>query len=107
MEGLSASKSGLLFDAIAASQGFYCNPVRDGARSRVNVPIRVCNGTGPSSDLEAKFVKEAEKAKIISIKGHRSVGGLRASLYNAVSVQDTKVLIDFMTKFLAENTVEL
>lgn len=107
MEGLSTTKSGLLFDAIAASQGFYYNPVQNGARSRVNIPIRVCTADGPSSELEAKFVKEAEKAKIISIKGHRSVGGLRASLYNAVSVDNTKFLIDFMTKFLAENTVEL
>lgn len=106
MTGLCATKSGLLFDAINASQGFYCNSVLTGFRSRVNVRFRICNADGPCSELEAKFVKEAEKAKIIHIRGHRSVGGLRASLYNAVSVKHTKVLIDFMTRFMAENHVE-
>lgn len=103
MAELCATKSGLLFDAIQVSQGFYCNPVLDGVRSRVNVPIRIFNGNSPSTELEAKFVEEAKKKNIFQIKGHRSVGGLRASLYNAVSVSDTKVLIAFMTKFMAEN----
>jgi phosphoserine aminotransferase len=106
MAKLSATKSGLLFDAIQASQGFYSHPVLNGVRSRVNVPIRISNGNSPSTELEAKFVKEAEQAKIFQVKGHRSVGGLRASLYNAVSVEDTKVFIEFMTKFMAENHLE-
>lgn len=107
MAALSASKSGLLFDAINTSRGFYHMPVLNGSRSRVNVPFRISTNSGPSTDIEAKFVKEAEKAKIIHIQGHRSVGGFRASLYNAVSVADTKILINFMTKFMAENNIEL
>lgn len=107
MEGFSATKSGLIFDIINSSLGFYHLPVMEGVRSRVNIPIRICNANGPSSELEAKFVKEAEKAKIIHIKGHRSVGGLRASLYNAVSVSDTKFLVTFMAKFMAENNLEV
>lgn len=103
----SATKSGLLFDAINASQGFYRIPVSIGFRSRVNIPIRVYDANGPCVDLEKKFIKEAKDAKIIHINGHRSVGGLRASLYNAVSVKDTRILIAFMTKFMAENNIEL
>lgn len=106
MARLCTTKSRLLLNAIQASQGFYCNPVLNRVQSRVNIPIRICNGSGPSTELEAKFVEEAEKAKIFQVKGHRSVGGLRASLYNAVSVGDTKVFIDFMTKFMAENHLE-
>ena len=81
-------------------------PVVNGARSRVNVPFRVCTAGTPDPEIEKKFLEEAEKAKIIHIKGHRSVGGLRASLYNAISVANTKVLIDFMMKFMIENNIE-
>ncbi len=106
MAALSAKKSGLLYDAVAASQGFYHLPVLNGARSRVNVIIRVCNSSGPITALEEKFIEEAKKAKIIHINGHRSVGGLRASLYNAVTVENTKVLVVFMKKFMMENGIE-
>ena len=106
MTTLSGTKCDLLFKVINESRGFYQMPVMNGARSRVNVPFRVCSATGPDPDLEKKFIEAAEKTNIIHIKGHRSVGGLRASLYNAVSVADTKVLIDFMTKFMVENNVE-
>lgn len=81
-------------------------PVVNGARSRVNVPFRIYSGDDPNPDLEKKFIEAAEKAKIIHIKGHRSVGGLRASLYNAITVANTQVLVDFMAKFMVENSVE-
>ena len=106
MAALSASKSSLLYDLVAESQGFYLPPVLPGARSRVNVTLRICNSHGPSPDLEKKFVEEAKKAKIIHVNGHRSVGGLRASLYNAVTLENTKVLVAFMKKFMVENSVE-
>lgn len=106
MAALSAKKSGLLYDFVSASQGFYHPPVLAGARSRVNVTMRICNSSGPSTGLEEKFVEEAKKAKIIHINGHRSVGGLRASLYNAVTVKNTEVLIAFMKKFMVENCSE-
>lgn len=106
MAAHSASKSNLLFDAIQESQGFYHIPVLSGFRSRVNITFRVCNGNGPSTDLEAKFAKEAEKEKIIHVTGHRSVGGMRASLYNAVNIEDTKALVDFMIRFMKNNQIE-
>lgn len=106
MAAQCATKSGLLFDAINASQGFYHMPILEGSRSRVNVSFRICTTNGPDTDMEEKFIRAAENAKIIHIKGHRSVGGLRASLYNAVTLENTKVLIEFMMKFIAENNVE-
>ena len=106
MAELSAIKSSLLHNAIAASQGFYHLPVLNGARSRVNITMRICDSNGPSPELEKKFVEEAKKAKIIHINGHRSVGGLRASLYNAVTVTNTEVLVAFMKRFMGENCIE-
>lgn len=106
MAAVCDKKSNLLFKVINESKGFYQMPVVNGARSRVNVPFRVCCASGPDPDLERKFVEAAEKANIIHIKGHRSVGGLRASLYNAVSVTNTQVLIDFMVKFMVEYSIE-
>lgn len=102
MASLSANKSDLLFEIINSSKGFYRIPVVVGMRSRVNITFRVCNGNGPSAEMEQKFIKEAEENKIIHIRGHRSVGGCRASLYNAISLADTKVLVDFMTKFMTK-----
>lgn len=106
MAAMSGTKFGLLFKVINESRGFYQMPVSNGARSRVNVPFRVCTASGPDPDLENKFVKAAEKAKIIHIQGHRSVGGMRASLYNAVTIANTQVLVDFMVKFMAEHNIE-
>ena len=57
-----------------------------------------------AAEVEGKFIKEAAEANIVHIKGHRSVGGLRASLYNAVTVQDTQYLINFMEKFMSNNS---
>ena len=65
----------------------------------MNVPFRVRS----DAELEAKFVAESTAAGMISLKGHRSVGGIRASLYNAVSLDDTITLVEFMKKFHAEN----
>ncbi len=55
-------------------------------------------------DLDAKFVKEAKEAGFVNIKGHRSVGGMRASIYNAMPVEGVEALVDFMKKFESENT---
>ena len=57
----------------------------------------------PSEELEAKFVSEATKAGLVGLKGHRSVGGIRASLYNAVSLEDVSALVSFMESFAAKN----
>ena len=100
----SSTKSGMVFEIINASQGFYSLPVEPSVRSRVNVPFRIVKGEGPSEDLEAKFLREAQEQGLVQLKGHRSVGGLRASLYNAISKEETKRLIDFMRGFMERNS---
>ena len=98
MEKINREKSGLLYDYIDQSD-FYRNPVRKKEeRSVANIPF-----VSPSEELDAKFVKEATAAGFKNIKGHRSVGGMRASLYNAFPRQGVVDLIEFMKKFAAEN----
>jgi phosphoserine aminotransferase len=88
------AKAGLLYDAIDASGGFYRGHAQPGSRSRMNVTFRL-----PSEDLEKAFVKEAGAADLAGLKGHRSVGGLRASIYNACPVESVRALVEFMADF--------
>ena len=90
-------KAGLLYDFIDNSSLFK-NYVQKEYRSIMNVPFV----TG-SEELDAKFVKEAGEAGLVSLKGHRLVGGMRASIYNAMPVEGVKALIEFMKKFETEN----
>ena len=90
-------KAGLLYDFIDNSS-FYTNKVVKEDRSIMNVPF-----TTPNADLDAAFIKEASQNGFLSIKGHRLVGGMRASIYNAMPVQGIKDLIEFMKKFEEEN----
>ena len=90
-------KAGLLYDFIDNSD-LYHNYVNKGDRSLMNVPFV----TG-DKDLDAKFVAEAGKNGLLSIKGHKLVGGMRASIYNAMPVEGVKALIEFMKKFELEN----
>jgi phosphoserine aminotransferase len=87
-------KAALLYRAIDDSGGFFRGHARPDSRSRMNVTFRL-----PSEDLEAAFVKEATAAGLDGLKGHRSVGGLRASLYNALSVASVEALVEFMADF--------
>ena len=103
MSNAAVKKCDLLYNAIDKSDGFYNMVVSNGVRSRVNIPFRINSNGKTDPELEAKFIKEASEANIVHIKGHRTVGGLRASLYNAVSVEDTMYLIDFMSKFAKNN----
>lgn len=90
-------KAGLLYDFIDNSS-LYRNNVQKEYRSIMNVPFV----TG-SEELDAKFVAEATKAGLVSLKGHRLVGGMRASIYNAMPVEGVRALIEFMKKFETEN----
>lgn len=90
-------KAGLLYDFIDSSS-FYTNNVVKKYRSIMNVPFV----TG-STELDAKFVSEAKANGLVSLKGHRLVGGMRASIYNAMPVEGVEKLIDFMKKFELEN----
>jgi len=98
MERLAIRRSGLVYDAIAASNGFYTCPVAEDARSRMNVVFRIKDG---DADLEAAFIKEADEAGLHTLAGHRSVKGVRASLYNAMPMEGAEALVAFMKKFAA------
>ena len=99
MQARAAERSGLLYNYIDSSDGYYVNRVEARYRSKINVPFRVCS----NDELEAKFIAEAAKANLIELKGHRSVGGCRASLYNAMPVEGVLALIAFMTQFKERN----
>ncbi|MBK4987384.1 3-phosphoserine/phosphohydroxythreonine transaminase [Pseudomonas sp. S36] len=88
------TKASLLYSVIDASEGFYRNPVQAPYRSINNVPFRLADPV-----LEAAFLRQAEEAGLHGLKGHASVGGLRASLYNAVSVDAVAALCAFMQAF--------
>ncbi|HHT06448.1 MAG TPA: 3-phosphoserine/phosphohydroxythreonine transaminase [Hydrogenispora sp.] len=91
-------KAALIYDAIDQSSGFYQGHAEKNSRSLMNVTFRL-----PSTELEEKFVREATDQGLVGLKGHRSVGGLRASIYNAMSYEGCKALADFMKDFLAKN----
>ena len=97
MAKINREKAALLYDYIDES-GFYTNPVAKEYRSIMNVPF-----VTRSKDLDAQFVKEAGENGLVSIKGHRLVGGMRASIYNAMPIEGVKALIAFMQKFAAEH----
>ena len=98
-EELSKRKSSLLYDYVDGSGGYYTNPVDVPMRSTVNVPFRIkCD-----EKYEAKFLKEAQAEGLIELKGHRTVGGCRASLYNGMPLEGVEALVSFMKKFKDEN----
>lgn len=82
MEKRSAEKSRMVYKVIDDSRGFYTCSVPVHVRSRVNISFRVRNG---DEKLEALFLEQAKKRNMIELKGHRSVGGIRASLYNVMA----------------------
>jgi phosphoserine aminotransferase len=98
MQKINEEKARILYDAIDSSGGYYNNPVEKDARSRMNVVFRL-----KSEELEEKFVKEAKAAGIIGVKGHRSVGGIRFSIYNANLVENVAKSVDFMKDFQKKN----
>ena len=97
IEKVNIEKAQLLYDLIDNSK-LYKNNVRKDCRSRMNVPFV----TG-DADKDAQFVKEAAKEGLVNIKGHRLVGGMRASIYNAMPIEGVQKLCAFMKKFEAEN----
>ncbi len=94
LERRSQEKSRLVYDAIEGSDGFYRSPVDPAVRSHTNVVWRL-----PDEELEARFVAEAAAAGMVGLKGHRSVGGIRASLYAATELTSVEELVGFMGKF--------
>ncbi|KAJ6669583.1 hypothetical protein lerEdw1_000132 [Lerista edwardsae] len=99
MDKLSQIKSQMVYDIIDKSNGFYVCPVERKNRSRMNVPFRIGSIKGDEA-LEKKFLDKAIEQNMLSLKGHRSVGGIRASLYNAVTIEDVEKLSAFMRSFM-------
>ncbi|MSP63923.1 MAG: 3-phosphoserine/phosphohydroxythreonine transaminase [Myxococcales bacterium] len=98
IERWNREKAGLLYGAIDGRPDFFRCPVERASRSVMNVVFRL-----PSEALEEKFVSEAKKRRMIGLKGHRSVGGIRVSLYNAATVEWVTVLVGFMDEFARAN----
>lgn len=95
---VNAEKARLLYAAIDESEGFYTNPVDPDCRSAMNVPFVLAN-----AELDAAFLAESKAAGLASLKGHKSVGGMRASIYNAVSLEAVQALVAFMNDFAKRN----
>ena len=93
------AKARKLYEAIDAG-GYYRCPVEKASRSKMNVVFRVAGG---DEAVESKFAKEAEAAGLVGVKGHRSVGGMRISLYNAVEQEAVDTLVSFMKEFERKN----
>ena len=102
--GLSAvakrnqAKAGLVYKTIDESGGFYRGHARPPARSMMNIPFRL-----PTEQMEEAFASESKKNGLIGLKGHRSVGGMRASLYNALDLKASEALTSFMREFQKKN----
>lgn len=88
------AKADLLYEAIDESGGFYRGHAQPASRSRMNVTFRL-----PSEELDKEFLKGAGEADLTGLKGHRSVGGLRASIYNACPIESVRTLVELMTDF--------
>ena len=99
MDKRAARRSEIVYRAVDSSGGWYRSPVDPASRSRMNVVFRL-----PSEELEEKFLGEAGKAEMSGLKGHRSVGGCRASMYNAMPIEGAERLAQFMADFKQRNS---
>ena len=97
MEKINKEKAALLYDFIDNSKLFK-GTVDIESRSLMNVPFIL-----PNDELNSKFIAEAKSKGFVNLKGHRTVGGMRASIYNAMPVEGIKKLVEFMGKFEIEN----
>jgi len=102
MNRRAVQRSSMVYEVIDNSNGFYVNHVNPKYRSRLTVVFRVGGASGDES-LEKKFVTEAGKLGMIQLKGHRSVGGIRASMFNAMTIDEVKTLQSFMISFMNKN----
>jgi phosphoserine aminotransferase len=98
MEARNLEKANLIYDVIDGSNGFYRGFAEKGSRSIMNVTFTLA-----SEELEKQFIKESEAKGFVGLKGHRSVGGLRASIYNAVTPESVRALAEFMRDFQSRN----
>ena len=97
MERINREKARILYDFLEESS-MFTSPVQKESRSIMNIPF-----ISPSDELDAEFVKKAKSAGLETLKGHRSVGGMRASIYNGMPVEGVKALVQFMKEFENEH----
>lgn len=102
IEKRNEEKAKVLYDAIDAT-GYYGSPIQKQDRSLMNVVFRIKPGTPDSEKLEEAFIKEAKAAGLVELKGHRAIGGLRASIYNAHPLEGVNALAQFMREFERKN----
>jgi phosphoserine aminotransferase len=98
MEQRNIAKAALLYDYLDSSD-FYVNRINKANRSRMNVPFFLRDET-----LNSAFLAEARERGLLQLKGHKSVGGMRASIYNAMPVEGVQALVKFMQEFAAKNS---
>jgi len=98
VEKVNIAKKDLLYGAIDTQADYYKGTVEKASRSWSNVTMRL-----PTEALEDKFIADAKERRLLGMKGHRSVGGIRFSIYNAVSLDDIKKTVDFMERFRKAN----
>lgn len=103
MNQLAENKANLVYETIDHSNGFYTNSIENNVRSRVNIPLRIVTNGTVNEKLESVFLSEAVKSNLIELKGHRAVGGIRISLYNGISLEETNQLVQFMRTFQQNN----
>ena len=94
MHARARAKADLLYDILDETPMFYRGHARVDSRSLMNVTFRL-----PSEELEARFVAEAAERGLVELKGHRSIGGIRASIYNAMPLEGVEALAAFMREF--------
>ncbi|KAL0101540.1 hypothetical protein PUN28_018990 [Cardiocondyla obscurior] len=100
MQNFARKKSNKIYDVIDKSGGFYVCPIERSSRSKMNIPFRIKNG---DEELEKEFLSGAASRGMLQLKGHRSVGGIRASLYNAVTEEEAEILANYMKWFYNEH----
>ncbi|KAK2355664.1 phosphoserine aminotransferase 2, chloroplastic [Trifolium repens] len=98
VEKKNKKKAEILYNAIDESNGIFRCPVEKSARSSMNVPF-----TLEKSELEGEFIKEAAKENMVQLKGHKSVGGMRTSIYNAMPLAGVEKLVAFKKDFQAKH----
>jgi phosphoserine aminotransferase len=97
MEKVNMRKAAMLYDYLDATDFYNCPTAKEN-RSRMNIPFTLKNEA-----LDDEFIKQAKARGLIQLKGHRSVGGMRASIYNAMPEEGVKILVDFMKDFANKN----
>jgi phosphoserine aminotransferase len=104
IQTVNEEKADLIYKTIDESNGFYKNFVAKNSRSVMNIPFYICKSDGSfNQELINLFIEQAKEKGLLALKGHKAVGGIRASIYNAMSLEGCLALSNFMKQFMREN----